>query len=258
MKLIVPDTTTPSRLTVDPAKLAICVSTHLRPGPLRVTVKQWVATCPDYRQMYVFVHHPQGTEGFEPPERCEIIPTGRLPEHPGCMAKTWNLAFQWAFSDPEVEWCLCSMDDVAVRAGWLDLVNQHAFDFYLAPCGDLVFLVSRRVLRRVGWFDERFPVIGFQEWDYEARVLKTLGAERVMMEDSHGWNINAIGLHNFWFHTGFLCPTHRDTSHQHLAQAYLFDKWGVREPTAFATMMQERAVPEPKWPEIDWYPWFGR
>jgi len=123
-------------LHIDPSKLVIAVSTHLRPVPLRVTVKLWRESCPDYRQMYVVVSHPEGAVRFEPPERCQVIHTGRVPQHPGCMSKTWNLAMQWAFQDPDVEWLLCSMDDVGVRSGWLDLVNRHAFQLYLAPCGE--------------------------------------------------------------------------------------------------------------------------
>jgi hypothetical protein len=243
---------------VDPSKLVIAVSTHLRPVPLRVTVKLWRESCPDYRRMYVVVNHPDGAAGFEPPERCRIIHTGRVPQHPGCMSRTWNLAMQWAFQDPEVEWLLCSMDDVGVRQGWLDLVNRHAFQFYLAPCGDLVFLLHREVFRRVGWFDERFVVMGFQEWDWEARVLRALGVERVMMEDGHGWNHNAIGLHNYWFHTGDFAPTHRDTSCQMLNEYWLHRKWGLHATRHFVDMMASGVVRECPTPEIDWYPWFSR
>ena len=245
-------------LHIDPARLVIAISTHLRPVPLRVTAKFWAETTPGYRQMYVLVNHPEGAVGFEPPERCTILQDSRVPEHPGCMAKTWNTAMLWAFRDPQVDWLLCSMDDVGVKAGWLDLVNQHAYDFYLAPCGDLVFLLHRRVLRRVGWFDERFQVIGFQEWDWEARILQTFGRDRVMMEDGHGWNINAIGLHNYWFHTGDLCPTGRDTSFQYRNKRWLLDKWAFRSTGQFVDMMESGQARPCETPEVDWYPWFKR
>lgn len=243
--------------TVDPAKLVIAISTHNRPVPLRVTKRLWAESCPDYRAMLVIGNHPHDMHG-EPPARGFVIPTGRVPQHPGCMAKTWNLAMQWAFADPEVEWLLCSMDDVGVKPGWLDLVNQHAFDFYLAPCGDLVFLFNRRVFRRVGWFDERFPVIGFQEWDWEARVLYAMGRDRCMFEDGHGWNINAIGLHNYWLHTGDLCPTGRDTSYQERNKAWLLEKWHRRDVREFVHMMANGGPTAPLPNEIDWYPWFKR
>lgn len=248
-------------LTVDPRKLVIAISTHLRPVPLRMTAHLWAGTCPDYRHMYVIVNHPNGAWGFDSgvrPERCTVLQTPRVPEHPGCMAKTWNLAMQWAFGDPEVEWLLCSMDDVAVREGWLPRVNDHAYDVYLAPCGDLVFLFNRRVFRRVGWFDERFPVIGFQEWDWEARVLRAMGRDRVMLEDGHGWNINPIGLHNDWMHTGDLCPTFRDTSYQDRNERWLLTKWAMRDPRQFVDMMASGVVGPSSLPEIDWYPWFKR
>lgn len=247
-----------STLTVDPKKLVIVISTHNRPVPLRVTMKLWAESCPDYRAMLVIGNHPHDMY-VEPPARGFVIPTGRVPQHPGCMAKTWNLAMQWAFGDPEVEWLLCSMDDVGVRDGWLDLVNQHAYDFYLAPCGDLVFLFNRRVFRRVGWFDERFVVMGFQEWDWEARVLRAMGLDRCMFEDGHGWNHNAIGLHNYWYHTGDFCPTHRDTSHQQLNENWLVGKWGVRDPQHFVELMANGKIcAHPGLLEVDWYPWFQR
>lgn len=249
-----------STLHVDPARTVIAISTHYRPVQLRVAAKLWRETCPDYRRMYVFVNHPKGAEGFDPefrPPRCIVLSTSRVPEHPGCMSKTWNLAMQWAFGDPNVEWLLCSMDDVGIRAGWLDLINLHPeFQFFLAPCGDTVFLMHRQVLRKVGWFDERFAVMGFQEWDYEARVLRELGRDQVMMEDGHGWNINAIGLHNYWFHTGDFCQTHRDTRYQHLNERYLTMKWAVRDVQHFVEVMNSGKKPPMTCPEWNWYPWF--
>jgi len=242
---------------IDPSRMAIAISTHLREVPLRITVENWVKTCPDYRQMYVFVHHPDGVAKFEPPPRCTVLPTSRIPEHVGCMAKTWNLAFMWAFRDPAVEWILCSMDDIAVKPGWLELVNRHAFDIYLAPCGDTIFLMHRRILRQVGWFDERFPVMGFHEWDWEARIVKTFPRYRIMMEDGHGWNINPIGLHNFWIHMGEFCPITRDVSFQKHNEDWLLKKWALRSTREFVDMMANGGpVSLPNEAEINWYPWF--
>jgi hypothetical protein len=115
------------------------------------------------------------------------------------------------------------------------------------------------VLRNVGWFDERFIVMGFHEWDWEARVLHALGQSRVMMEDGHGWNINAIGLHHYWFHAGDIVPIEkRDTRCQMLNEYWLHQKWKLRTTREFIEMMENGTVRACPTPEIDWYPWFHR
>jgi hypothetical protein len=245
---------------IDFSRTSIAISTHNRPAYLIECAKAWAETAPDYRAMFAVVNHPDGATGFSPPDpmRCRIIHTGRVPEHAGCMAKTWNLAMQWAFRDPQVDWCLCSMDDAEIRPGWANVVAAHDFDLYFAPAGDLVFLLHRRVLREVGWFDEHFPVVGFQEWDWQARAIRALGLPRVSLDDAHGWRHNPIGLSAFWIHRGEgAAPTTRQERYNAHAQAWLELKWGCPMQD-MVHLLSSGNIPAPRMPEIEWYPWFQR
>ena len=243
-------------MSIDFSKVAVAISTHNRPPQLIECVRQWVETLPDYRAMHVIVNHPDGARGFVPPPRCQIIQSGRVPEHVGCMAKTWNLAMQWGFRDPEVEWLLCSMDDVVITPGWPMLLTFYDADLYMAPAGDIVFLMNRRALRLAGWFDERFPVIGFQEWDWTARAIRRLGLNRVSLDDAHGWHHNTIGLAAHWVHVGSN-HTLRDMRFQGVSERWLEQKWGMPMLNVIG-MISSGDIPEPTVPEIDFYPWFDR
>lgn len=244
---------------IDFGKMDIAIVTHNRPAMLSRCLHRWAETAPAYRQIHVVLNHPDGIRGVTPPPRTELIPTGRPPEHPGCMAKAWNLAMLWAFRDAETEWLLCSMDDVEVRDGdWPLLVNAVDRDLYLAPAGDLVFLLNRAVLRDVGWFDERFPVVAFQEWDWQARCIRRRGLDRVSIWDTHGWNHNPVGLERCWFHDDrsvAMEPCGRDWDRQ--AGVWLEQKWGLCLSN-FARMMVFGDVLEPTHGEVEWYPWFDR
>jgi hypothetical protein len=245
---------------VDYSKMVIAIATHNRPVYAQTLADSWAATAPAYREMRVIVNHPLGAEGFTPPPRCSILRTGRPPEHPGCMARTWNLAMLWAFRDPEVEWLLCSMDDTEVLPGWPAILEKRKADLYLAPASDLCFLMSREVFRRVGWNDERFPVMAYDAWDWQARVVREMGPERVVSEDAHGWHISPIGLSAFWKHIGNgAAPTSRPRDFEIVNRTFLEEKWGappVQSGTAF--WFHAMTGSGPLIPEIDWYPWCDR
>ena len=236
-------------------RLAIVVATHLRPALLPTVVQAWANTAPGYRALHVLVNHPDGAATLDAlPERCRVTHTGRTPEHAGCMARTWNLALQWAFRDPEVAWCLCAMDDTQPLPGWPAVVASRDADLYLAPAGDAAFLLNRRALREVGWFDERFAVIGFQEWDWEA--LRALGADRVVLEDAHGWTVNGIGLTGFW--QANVDASRRSMDHQERNRAWLAEKWGAAADSGGGFWGAATTGPGPRVPELEPYPWFDR
>lgn len=243
---------------IDFARMSIVISTHNRPAYLLACAKGWLESAPTYREMHVIVNHPHGALGFELPPRAQILYTGRIPEHVGCMSKTWNLGMQWAFRNPEVEWCLCSMDDAVIFPGWAPVIENLDCDLFMAPAGDLVFLLNRRVLHEVGWFDERFPLVAFQEWDWEARAIRALGLSRVSIDDAHGWHHNGVGLGSYWQHLGNGgAPTSCNRIFDGVAAQWLTNKWGMDIYT-FQHMMSSGQIVEPKFPEIEWYPWFPR
>lgn len=239
------------------SRMVIAIVTWNRPAKLQALARTLSATAPDYRGMYVIVNHPDGAVGFDPPFRCRVVNSGRPPEHPGCMAKSWNLAMLWAFRDPEVEWLLCAMDDLEVSPGWADCLGRYDASLYLAPAGDVGFLFNRDTLRKVGWFDERFPTIGFQEWDWQVRAIKGLGTAQVSIEDAHGWRHNPVGLSGHWAHYGTAENRQRNPLWEPIAAGWLTQKWGRGIGDVIA-MLASGDIADPLIAEIDWYPWFQR
>jgi hypothetical protein len=242
---------------LDFSRLAIAIVTWNRPAQLQALAERLVETIPEYRMVYVIVNHPDGAKGFQPPNRCLVISSGRPPEHHGCMAKSWNLAMLWAFRDPETEWLLCTMDDLRVLPGWPAVFDKHEADLYLAPAGDTGFVFNRTALRKVGWFDERFVVIGYQEWDWQARAIRGLGLSRVSLDDQHGWSHNPIGLREYWKHVGTSEARQRDATYEPRNAAWLEQKWQM-SPTRFIEMLKSGTILPTNVPEVDWYPWFPR
>jgi len=245
-------------MAIDFSKLAIAISTHNRPNYLQKVANAWSDTAPDYKEMYIFVHHPDGDKNFLPPKQCQVIHTGRIPEHAGCLSKTWNMAMQWAFRDPKIEWLACALDDAVILPGWAEILTKRDADLYVAPAGDIVFLMNRRVLQLVGWYDERFPLIGWQEWDWYARAIRALGLDRVVMEDAHGWKHNPIGLSDVWKHFGDgAAPTTCRRDLDGYAVDWFQKKWAMT-PASMLDCLTNGVIPPPVEDEIQWYPWFKR
>lgn len=242
-------------MAIDYSKLSLAIVTWNRPGNLRKCLASWIDTLPKYRATYV-VNNGEEIEGWsEVSGRWSVIATGRPPEHVGNLAQSWNLAMLWAFRDSDVEWLLCSQDDMEAKSGWTDIIDgTSARDLYLAPAGDRAFLLHRSVLREVGWFDERYTTIGYQEWDWQMRALRALGKDRLSIEDAHGWYINPIDLGEYW-----TCqlPEGGPKSQQYVERNRLWmeQKWNGADLKGLLAC--GKAI-DPMYAEVEWYPWFLR
>lgn len=240
-------------MPVDFGKLAIAIVTWNRPKGLLHTLERWTRTLPTYREGFIIANHPDDT--FVVPARFRVVRTGRPPEHAGNLTQSWNLAMLWAFRDPGVEWLLCSQDDVDIYDGWVDAIRDNPErDLYVALAGDQTFLFNRRIFREIGWFDERYVTIGYQEWDWQARACRTIPHDRLSIEDAHGWSLNAFGLSRYWQRPPHL-PENGYKDEQHIGRNYswMMEKWGV----SLNAVLPDR-VPEPRYGEIEWYPWHRR
>lgn len=249
-------------MRIDPRALEIIVVGHTRNALLNTTLRMWAETTPDYRGMVVIANHPTTLDGVVLPPRCVGVPSGRIPTHGGALAESWNLGLLWTFGlHRETEWVILSQDDVRIAPGWLDLVNAHDFDFYNAPAGDMVMLMSRHAFQQVGWFDEHLRSIGGQDLDWIARAVHLLGESRIVSEDYHGWCYNPIGLERLWesAHGGaapgasYACGGELDSK----LKAHLHAKWGITSQELHDAL-HDHKVPAPVQGEYDWYPWCTR
>lgn len=247
---------------IDPSRLEIAVVGHTRHTDLQAALHLWPLTIPGYRQITLIANHPTTTQGLVLPDRTHVVPTGRIPNHVGQLSESWNLAFLWTFvQHPETEWVILSQDDVRVAPGWVELVNAHPAEVYNAPAGDMIMLISRRAFQLVGWFDEHIRSIGGQDLDWLCRAVITLGADRIVSEDHHGWSYNPIGLTRFWESSkGGGTP---GASYQMggyldvVLKAHLHAKWGISTQELHERLIAHQ-VPMPVQPEYDWYPWVTR
>lgn len=235
---------------------ALLVVTHNRPALLRDTLECWRETGGRFRRTVIVQNHGEGLHDVTLVGDTVIVQTGQHPWNPGCLPRSWNLGWQWALNDPDVCWVMCSQDDVSVHGDWLGKVASRDADFYNAPGGDVVMLVSRHAVRTVGWFDERFTVTGYHEWDWIARAVLALGEDRIVSEDRHGWTYNPIGLSLCWDHHGDVDRKSREAFYA-ANDRWMRQKWGFGASDLSGCIANHK-VPTPQLSEIDWYPWYQR
>jgi hypothetical protein len=246
------------------AKLAIAIVTHNRPEIVKETINKVLCSIPYFKTCYLIGNHPDdranaGSEflSIGDPRR-QFISTGRILEHQGRLAESWNTAIQWAFRDPEIEWLWCMHDDVNIFPGWFDLITQRQAELYVAPFGDMCFLFSRHAFEKVGWFDERYTEIGYQDNDWFTRATWKLGEAKIVMENTFNFpgmaylewiSVNSIGLLNYWQ------PRQRFTDRKGAGYGWYRSRW-IDTFTDKGLDWAKASTQGPTVSDINWYPWF--
>lgn len=104
-------------------------------------------------------------------------------------ARSWNSIFIKAFVEDKVDGVVCIQDDTNIRRGFLnELVKvTDDYDFISGPAGDQFFYITKDVVRKVGWFDERYIGCYCGDADYFKRVYLDYDRNRVSQIDTHNW-----------------------------------------------------------------------
>ena len=232
-----------------------------RPGEISVTV---ISNHPD---VVIDVEN-------ERPNLRVLINATRAANSWGYLARDWNFGILDAFKNwrnPDAtEWCVLAQNDLTWVDGWDDYLRAcDRFDLISQPRGDQAIALNLAAARAVGFFDERFCTLHFQEFDYFFRAMLALG-DRASINDDHGgsealasWNPvgcvltenSASGLDtapDSLFHTP---KTWREMRN------LLFHKWGVgsleivehkARLVEYVQNRPDRARPA----EVNWYPFF--
>jgi hypothetical protein len=235
-------------------------STH-RPEELEVTV---LANHPDVvidpenarTNLQVKVNHTRSTHAW------------------GYLARDWNYGILDAFGTWQnlrgTEWCVLAQNDVEWLDGWDDFLRaEDRFDMITQARGDQAIALNIDAVKKVGFFDERFTTLHFQELDYFIRSIFSL-IDRVSINDDHPSVEPGQTVESSWNEIGSVLtkPTYQDagqddalhtlkTWHEMLNQ--LYHKWGVGDLNLLLDKRRlvEHASKHAMMPrEVDWYPFF--
>ncbi len=190
----------------------------------------------------------------------------------GYLSRSWNQCLLQGFGSsvaPLSDWVCLVQSDVVFQPGWkqrfLQNVEKQGSRFVACGPGDQATFIHIDAFREIGWWDERFCGIGYQEFDYFVRAYLRLG-DRCAIQGhggalTHNWN----GLN--------LIARQREHGSGHTSRAnpmlyaHLVEKWGdeicrhleTGDPALIVKWrdvidLQFKEKPLPK--EYNWYPHF--
>lgn len=210
-----------------------------------------------------------------------IINTLNSSESNSWCARSWNTILMKAFDTPDEEAsAILIQDDTDITPtfrGWFEH-NQPNFDFIWGPAGDQFHYTTKKVLQKVGWWEETYQGCYADDAEYLKRAYiyfrDSNKLDRISVEDSHNWGFvhNPIGIPAHivtTYQSKTIDPTY-ENQHWHFerilgcggqtsetnptikaAQALFEKKWGVMldngRPIIDSLVRKE--------PEINWYPW---
>lgn len=220
---------------------------------------------------------------FKKPGRARVIHnTLRPPESIGYLSRSWNQCILQAFGKmvaPKHEWVALVQSDVVFRPGWRQRFERHFREtgdtFVACGPGDQVVFIHHSAFSEIGWWDERFSAIGYQEFDYFLRAILRLPHKAAV----EGHDVN---LRWRWPEDLALIERQAEDGSGHTSKinpqllAHLMDKWGqyfieatclsFREADTYASVLERRFGPaderaenqfkEPLPLEYNWYPHF--
>jgi hypothetical protein len=196
-------------------------------------------------------------------------------------ARSWNSIFIKAFKTQEE--VVFVQDDTECHPDWP--YHLHAFtpklDFIWGPAGDTFFYMKKEVLKRVGYFDERYLGCYCGDADFMLRTWRSYRKSgelnKLSIEETHdwGWIHNPIGIRNAirWdIHSKAIDPTYVN-QHEEMeakfkvnkvlqhSQGHFKDKWGfpgngINGIGPLKDREGDHYLQKPMLEEIDWYPWF--
>ena len=219
---------------------------------------------------HIFSNHPVVSLEPETEVSRVVVNTLNSVKSNSWCARSWNSIFLKAFENPLIDGVVCIQDDTDIRDGWREAFVERvsSYDFISAPAGDQFFYIHKNVLKKVGWFDERYIGCYCGDADYFKRVYLAYDKGRVSQYDTHnwGWKHNPCGIEKYLdteFNTK-TCQPGYENQHWELekldsinrtlkhSQTHYERKWGVELDCGYPA--NEMGTTQ-QIPEIDWYPW---
>jgi hypothetical protein len=256
-----------------PGERRICVYivTYKKPEVLAENLRTLYAglTAPDDVSVTVLSNHPEVEIPDDLPAQPRVVINATRPTNAwGYLSRDWNWGLLDCFGTwrgSAAEWCVLAQNDVT----WLDewdkrLSAMTDYDFITQPTGDQAMAFRIAAVRAIGFFDERFSTLHYQEQDYFLRAILALGGRAAINDDHHPWSS--------WCPTGEVI-THRamagfapDDDTLHTTKTHyelgnlLLNKWGAYnvdqlwDRELFRTLVNTGGIKIPG--ELDLYPFF--
>jgi hypothetical protein len=246
---------------INHTNLSIWVNTYNRPDELNANLKSLQSSVGDLFEVNVISNHSK-VDLREEYGNLKVYHNTLRPDHSwGYLSRNWNQCYYLGLESHK--YVLVTQDDMIFKDGWLELINDNdPYGFYSAPIGDLAHLTCRDTFLNVGWWDERFVGIDFQDYDYINRVLTAQDVNPSIVDKGLELYKNDIGLAKYWLGKGFDGtldrPRGAEKVHNRMNRMLLGKKKGmdVADMPLCHKNAQWRATKKCVDDEIDWYPWF--
>jgi hypothetical protein len=252
-------------------RICVYIVTYKKPEVLAENLQTLYAglASPDDVEVTVLSNHPdvEIPKGLPAKPRV-VINTVRPLNAWGYLSRDWNWGLLDCFETwrgSGAEWCVLAQNDVTWLPEWdarLSAIEDR--DFITQPRGDQAMAFRLPAVNQIGFFDERFCTLHFQEQDYFLRAIAHLGERAAINDDHHEFS--------FWHPTGDVMtrPTlagfddfddtvHTRKTHDEL-QNLLLNKWGATDVyqlwdrELFHLLITTGGLRLPK--ELDLYPFF--
>lgn len=263
--------------------MQVWILTFNRPKVLSRQVKLWGRAG---FEVHVYSNYPEMQ--YEDNETYDLIRSVHInsnsyKESNSYCARSWNNIFIKAFMTNTADRAVFVQDDTECGEGTPSMIRKYQIekDFIWGPAGDTFFYLKKEVLRRVGWFDERYLGCYCGDADFLLRVWNEYTrrndeSDKLSIEETHdwGWQHQPIGItRNIrWDLPSKTLDPNYQNQHWELekqqgnpalvqSQGHFKAKWGfpgngINGIGPIANRTDGTLAVGPAIPDIDWYPWF--
>ncbi len=159
------------------------------------------------------------------------------------LTELWN----WCVMLAPTDWVLICNDDVTFNEGWVEyLEEQIATDKY-----DMIHLfhyggmcIHKRLILKMGWFDERFRGGGFEDIDYQLRISEAGLKDRVERSHDYIRTEGKVEVGHFMNHIRDVQANGSWAGENNAS--WMCEKWARRSPYNYK-IPSFRQVREPDW-----------
>jgi hypothetical protein len=275
------------RTDFTPDNVELWISNWKRTDLIDGFARQWLDTF-DFERVNIITNHSSVTlDDFADDIKPRVKIWNNVMRHDyaiGPMVENYNQAYVHTFLAGK-KYCITAHDNMIIKDGWVDIIRNTDYLFYMAPQGDQVALMTLEGLRTFGWWDERYATNGNHEIDYAIRAVRQdLGKNRASIVDYHGYHNwptdatfegtdiknpvvytghpeygngfpylrwNDVGLDKYWIRASKHAVPQCGSKTQKFQKLTWNDKkWRGESPNTFRNFMEGPAEDE-----IDWYPW---